>query len=929
MASFFASCAPARLRSWLRSMTHRRRLETEMEAELANHLDHLTADLIRAGVPAAEATRRARIALGSPVVLKEEMRTSLGLRWWDELRADLRYGTRVLLKSRGATTVAAISLALAIGANVTIFSLTKQLLYTQLDVPHAENLRLLAWTGTTKHVAVHHVWGDWNPQPGGRAASSVFAYPIYQRLLAGDTMLDDLFAFKRMGMVAMIGEDNERVRTELVSGNYFAALDVHPQLGRTIEPYDDAVPGQGAVVVISDECWDRTFGRSPSVLGRQIKLNDISFTVVGVAPSGFTGAKDTVHPADFFLPLSMQPLVLPRTGRAPLFTDARTWWVNVMGRARPGVSDAAAQAALNGELAASVRATMPVKPGEDLPQLDLRDGSRGLFEQEQEFAQPMTVLMILVGLVLLLGCVNIANLMLARGTQRQREMSVRMALGANRRRIMRQLLVESLLLASLGGAGGLIASYFGRNVLPTMIASTWEHTEFQVHFDWTVFAFTVGITVLSGILFGLVPALSASRAELNHGLKESAATTTRRRKGMGGKALVGFQIALSTLLVVGAGLFLRTLAGLSAIDVGFRTDHLLLAEIDPPSARYPAGKDVALHQRLEQAFAAAPGVASVTLAEEIYIADDLSSTDFIPLGESYDPSKSQAEDYNIVGNQFFSTLAIPILAGRAFGPQDTPSSTKVAVINQSLARLRFPGQNPIGKRFVTDPHDSDGGGGPLPKNTMEIVGVCADTRYMNLRDQPPPQFFLPYVQQSHAGGKVYEIRTQADPLSVVPALRQIVRQIDPDVAMVNVRTQQQQIDATLQDERIFVVLTSGFGLLALALAAVGIYGIMAYSVAQRTNEMGIRLALGATPGQILSMVLREASWLSVSGVAAGAGACLLLCRLVKSMLYGIAANDPLTFSGTAVLLIGVALIASWIPARRAAAVQPIEALRLE
>jgi predicted permease len=928
MVNSLASHAWARLRSWLRSITHRSRLEAEMEAELANHLDHLTADLVRAGISPVEAARRARIALGSPVALKEEMRASLGLRWWDELQADLRYGARVLIKSRGATIVAAISLALAIGANVTIFSLTKQLLYTRLDAPHAENLRLLAWTGTTKHVAVHHVWGDWSPQPSGRVASSVFAYPAYRRLLAGNPMLDDLFAFKRMGMIATIGEDDERVRTELVSGNYFSALGVHPQLGRAIEPYDDAVPGQGAVVVISDGFWDRAFGRSPAVLGRRIKLNDVSFTVVGVAPRGFTGAKDAVQPADFFLPLSMQPLVLPRSGSPSLFTDSRTWWINVIGRARPGVSDAAAQTALNGELAAIVRATMPVKPGEDLPQLDLRDGSRGLFPQQQEFARPMAVLIILVSLVLLLGCVNIANLMLARGAQRQREMSVRMALGAGRGRIIRQLLVESLLLASLGGAGGLITSYFGRNLLPAMIASTWERTEFHVQFDWMVFAFTVGITALSGILFGLAPALSASRAQLNHGLKENAQTATRR-KGVGGKALVGFQIALSTLLVVGAGLFLRTLAGLSTVDVGFRTDHLLLAEVDPPAGRYPAGKDVALHQRLEQAFATVPGVTSVTLAEEIYIADGFSSTDFLPLGEAYDPAKSQTEKYNIVGNQFFQTLAIPIVEGRAFGPQDTPVSAKVAIINRSLARLRFPGQDPIGKRFVTDPHDSDGGAGPLLKNTIEIVGVCADTRYMNLRDQPPPQFFLPYVQQSHVGGKVYEIRTQTDPESILPSLRKIVRQIDPDVAMVNVRTQQQQIDATLQDERIFVVLTSAFGLLALALAAVGIYGIMAYSVAQRTNEMGIRLALGATPWQILSMVLREASWLSAAGVAAGAGACLLFSRLVKSMLYGVAPNDPITFSGTAALLIAVALIASWIPARRAATVQPIDALRLE
>ncbi|HVU44873.1 MAG TPA: ABC transporter permease [Terracidiphilus sp.] len=925
----FAARALAQLRSWLRSVMHRGRLESEMEAELANHLDSLTADLVRAGQLPDEAARRARIELGSATVLKEEMRASLGLRWWDELHADLRYGARVLMKSPGVTAVAAISLALAIGANTTIFSLTKQLLYTRLDVPHAENLRLLAWTGTENHVAVHHVWGDWNPLPGGRAASTAFSYPVYRQLRAGGQVLDSLFAFKRMGMIATIGDDGQRVRTELVSGNYFDSLGLRPQMGRAIESSDDTTPGQGAVAVISDQFWDRAYGRSPAVLGTQVKLNDISFTVVGIAPSGFTGVKDALLSVDFFIPLAMQPLVLPRRGSPSLFTDSRTWWVNIMGCARPGISDSQAQAELNGELSAIVRATMRVKPGEDLPQLDLRDGSRGLFVQKNEYARPMTVLMILSGLVLLLGCANIANLMLARGAKRQREMSVRLALGAGRRRIVRQLLVESVLLASLGGACGLVTSYLGRNVLPRMIAATWEHTDFQINFDWKVFLFTVAITVFSGILFGLAPAFSASRAQLNHGLKESAQTATRRRKGAGGKALVGFQIALSTLLVIGAGLFLRTLTGLSAVDVGFRTDHLLLAEVDPPNGRYLAGKDVALHQRLERAFSIVPGVVSVTLAEDPYIADDRSANDFLPQGEVYDPGKSQEENYNIVGNQFFTTLAIPILEGRGFGSQDTSSSPKVAVINQSLARQRFPGQDPIGKHFVTDPHDSDGGGGALPKNSIEIVGLCGDTRYMNLRDEPPPQFFLPYIQQASVGGMVYEIRTLPKPESVLPALRQIVRQIDPDLALVNVRTQQQQIDSTLQNERIFVMLTSGFGLLALALAAVGIYGIMAYSVAQRINEMGIRLALGATPRQLLAMVLREASWLSIAGIGAGAGVCLLLAQLVKSMLYGIAPNDPLTFFGTAMLLIAIALVASWIPACRAASVQPIDALRHE
>jgi predicted permease len=427
----------------------------------------------------------------------------------------------------------------------------------------------------------------------------------------------------------------------------------------------------------------------------------------------------------------------------------------------------------------------------------------------------------------------------------------------------------------------------------------------------------------------MAPALAAARAEVTHGLKEAAQTTTRRRKGMGGKALVGFQVALSTLLVIGAGLFLRTLAKLSEVNVGFRTDHLLLMEITPPVKTYSPAQALAMHQRLEQAFNAVPGVESATPAWGAYLSDDTSRTDFIPQGESYDEAKNQAEDYNAVGNRFFATLGIPIVAGRAFGEQDTHVSQKVAIVNQSLARLRYPGQNPIGKMFSTSTHDADGHASTTGDEWIQIVGVCGDTRYANLRAEPPPQFILPYVQQTDTTGMTYEIRTRVQPESIMPALRAIVRQVDPDLPLVNVRTQDQQIEADLQQERIFVTLTSGFGLLALALACVGIYGIMAYSVANRRSEIGIRMALGAQPGQVRGMILRESTWLAGAGIVVGLAAALLLTRLVKSMLYGIQPYDPPTLAGGVLILLAVAVAASWVPARRAAGVQPMEALRHE
>lgn len=933
----FLSGRLARCRSWFRSAWHRSRLEDDMEAELQNHLENLTGDLERAGLSPAEAARQARIAMGPLLSHKEDMRASLGLHWWDEIGSDLRYAVRMLSKSPGFTAIAAISLALAIGANTAIFSVAKQVLYESLAVPHAADLRLLAWTGSQDHSAVHNIWGDWDRLPGGMAASTSFSYPAFRQLQADNRVVDDLFAFKTMGANATIHGQAMRVHAEMVSGNYYQALEIRPALGRAVEPSDDSAVGQSPVAVISYGLWEREFGKSPSVLGATIKLNNVPLTIVGVNPEGFTGAKNVQQSPDVFVPLAMQPLVHPATLQAARpAADGQThqdaldnpdyWWVNEMGRAKRGVSDSAAQVALTGELQAVVRSTMTVRPGEDLPQVQLRDGSRGLFEQEKMFAKPMAILMSLVGFVLLLACANVANLLLARGARREREMSVRLALGAGRFRILRQMLVESLLLAGLGGVGGSLAGYIGSIVIPKMTENAWERSDFHVHFDWKIFGFTAGLTLLTGLLFGMAPALAAARSEVTHGLKENVHTTTRRRKGAASKALVAFQIALSTLLVIGAGLFLRTLSGLNSVDVGFRTDHLLLAEINPPPRDYPAGKDVDLHRRLEQAFTAIPGVKSVAAAAIPYISDDSERTDFLIEGQSIRHDQSQGEFNNIVGARFFETMGIPILAGRGFDARDTATSPKVAVINQSLARKHFPNENPVGKRFSMN----YSGDAPGPADWIEIVGVCGDTRYSDLRTGPPPQFFLPFVQQPEVGTMTYAIRTAVNPESVTPAIRHVLQQVDPDLPPNNdLRTQEQQIEAAMQQERIFVALTSGFGLLALALASVGIYGIMAYSVAQRTNEIGIRLALGAQRRQMRAMVLRESTALTLAGAVVGLTGAPLFARFIKSMLYGVPANDPLTVGGGVVLLLAIALLSSWIPAARAAAVEPMEALRHE
>ncbi len=893
-----------------------------MDAELAGHVELLTADLVRAGHSAAEAGRRARIALGPALMHKEEMRASVGLRWFDELRADLRYSVRILAKSPGFTAIAAVSLALAIGANTTIFSLARQLLYQRLAVPHAEQLRLLRWNGDGKEV-VHGMWGDFDSTPNSGTTSSVFSYPVYQQLRAHNQVLGDLFAYKEDSMNATIHDDAQRVNAAMVSGNYFTVLEVQPQLGRALRASDD-VAGSTNVALISDAVWLREFGRAESVLGQTITLNQITFTIVGVTPPGFTGAKGVMGGPDVYVPISLQPVIDPK-GKSSLLSDPGLWWVNIMARSKPGIDDLTAQVALDVQLRAAVNATTSMGAGETMPRFALVDGSRGLHYSDRMLRKPIYVLLALTGFVILLACANIANLLLARGAQRQRELSVRLAMGAGRARILRQLLTESLLLASLGGSAGLISAYFGRSIIPNLFTNAWERQDIHAPFDWTVFAFTAAVTLTTGILFGLAPAVLASQTQLSGTLKDTAQSTTRRRKGLTGKSIVAFQIALSTLLVIGAGLFARTLIALNSVDVGFKTDHLLLFEIAPPEVRYPAEKDVAVHAQMEQRIAALPGVESVTMANTPYIADNLNNSGFLPEGESADDYKRQhrnsAEDLNVVGNSFFHTMEIPILAGRSFDARDTATSAKVAVINQALAQKRFPGVNPIGRRFKMDAESLS--------DWIQIVGICANTHYLDLRDEPPAQFFLPYRQQPHAGTMVYEVRTMADPATIAPLLRRVVQAVDTDLPVVNLRTQREQINATMQMERAFAALTAGFGVLALALACVGIYGIMAYSVAQRTNEIGIRLALGAQPGQVQSMILRESTWLTTVGIVAGVGAALGLTRLVKSMLFGVTANDPVTLAAGVGLLLAVALAATWIPARRAAGVQPMEALRHE
>lgn len=899
-----------------------RRFREEMEQHLSLETEHN----LRSGMTPEEARRQAVLKFGAVEAIREQYHAEMSVPFLESVVQDVRYTMRVLGKSWGFTSIAAISLGLAIGANTTIFSVMKRLLVDRLDVPHAEQLRLLHWRGD-RNTAVTSMWGMTDSLPGGIASAS-FSYPAFEQLRRDNHVLEDLFAFKDVGrMNATIGGNAQIVQGALVSGNYFDQMQVEPQIGRPILPVDDHV-GAPAVALISQDLWQRKFGSSPEVVGRTITVNMVRVTIIGVTPPGFTGAKSVQTAPDLFLPLSSQPLVEPRGRNGSLLgaSSPEIWWLNIMGRTKAGTSEQAAQAALDVSLSAAVRSSMRLDAKTTIPRLDLLDGSRGLFLSKQMFGTPLELLMVLVALVLLLACSNIASLLFARSMARQREIGVRLALGAGRGRILRGVLTESMLLATLGGGLGVALAFAGCRTLPTLLANSWETSQFRMPLDVTVLAFTASVTVLSGLLFGIVPAWIATRSDSAVCLKGTARNITQRRKGFGGKMIVGFQIMLSTLLVAGALLFVRTMFNLAHVNPGFRTDHLLIFEVQPPDSRYPPPKDLQLHHQIEQRLRALPGVENVTLSEVGYISESMENTPFLPEGQTMDPDKDQSAWNNAVGSSFFQTMGIPILAGRDFNENDTASAPKVGILSESLARKAFPGQNPIGKHFLAHFHPSEG----TPGDLIEVVGVCGDTRYWSLKQNPVGMFYQPYLQvQNLDFGATYEVRTIMSPESMAPSLRAAVQAIDADLPLVDLRTQQEQIDASMEQERIIAALTASFGVLALVLACVGVYGVMAYSVAQRTSEIGIRIALGALPREVLAIVLREATWLGLGGIALGVGAALLSARMVKSLLYGLAPNDPVVLAASATLLALAGLAATWIPARRAAAVQPMEALRHE
>jgi predicted permease len=895
----------------------RRRTNIELEDEIQGHIQMLKERFLLQGMGPRDAEAAARRQFGNTTLLRERYHEQLTFSLFSTLARDLHFGLRQLRRNPTLTGVAITSLALGIGANTAIFTAAKRVLFDSLPVRNPHQLRLLTWVSGHEQP-VPPVWGDVGPNEDGGLRGDSFSYPVLEEMRRRTGTLQALIAFKDAPMTITVDGHAEIINAELISGNAFSSLGVQAELGRTLSPADDLAPGSGPVVVISDGFWAQRFARSPLVLGKAISLNGVPVTIIGVSSERFAGLQ-MGSSMQAFVPLTMQPILLPRpqNGSVSLLNDPQSWWVQIL--VRVDASEGRAQAELD---AALRQAAMPIlKHTGDLDRFHLRlePGDRGLDYLRGAYARPSYVLLALAGLVLLLACLNLANLQLARSATRQRELSTRMALGAGRWGIARQMLTESLLLSGFGGAAGLLLGFLGRNVVPRLLMKSPQPELVLAQFDWRVVLFTLAISLATGILFGLAPVWQATRMASHTGLRESGGGTVDRRRFWFDKSLVTAQVALSTTLLIGAGLFVHTLINLNSLPLGFASNNVLLFRLTLPRTRYSDAQSTTFFRQLKEKLASVPGVRSVTFSNIAIIGDGHSGATFRLHGhpQEKDPARVQT---NGVGADFFQTLGIPILQGRALDRHDTAISPKVAVVNRALAEKFFPHENPIGKTFETDADDA---GGPIL-----IVGIAADTRYADMRSETPPTFYVPYVQAVNAPARMMvELRTSSGPAGVLTGVRTAVESLDRDLPMMDLRTMQEQVRSTLSDERALAELAGGFSLLALVLASIGIYGMMAYTVTSRTGEIGLRIALGARANQVLSGVLREAFVLTGAGIVLGLLAALWLTRFIRVMLYGLAGTDALTVGGAAALLIAVSLLAAFAPALRASRIDPIRALR--
>jgi len=924
----------------LRSLFRWTQADQELDDELRDHLERKTEEYIAQGMRQEEAHRRARLDLEGIEQTKEKCRDARRVNWIQDFIQDLHFGLRMLRKSPGFTAVAVLTLALGIGANTAIFSLINAVMLETLPVKNPQQLVLLDWTsGAWPEDIVKGLAGTWYKEKSGRATSTSFPYAIYDDICARNQTFSSLAAFAGNGSQLNVGYKGQpgRADGELVSGTFFSTLGVPPILGRLFTVDDDRL-GASPAAVISYVYWEQRFGRDPGVIGKTLTINSVPFTIIGVSASGFFGVEPG-RSVDIWVPLHTQPQVEPSwspvqpdSGKPSasnsnyLFEARDGWWVVIIGRLMPAVDQQQARTALEVTLQQSMapQVKSATKP-QTIPHIGLESASKGLDYLRKEFSKPLFILMTVAGLVLLIACANVANLLLARSKSRQKEISVRLAIGARRGRLVRQLLTEGLLLAALGGAASVILAFWGTNMLVAFMASGRWPISLSVSPDLRVFGFAATVSMLSGILFGLSPALRSTQVDLTPALKESPGDMSPGARGKSGirlglaEGLIVTQVSLSLVLLVGAGLFVRTLTSLQSVNLGFNEHNLLLFSIDPTQDGYSGQRLANFYQDLMRRLESLPGVRSVSLSHSTLIGGG-GNWQMLHIG-GYVPKSGEevGAAVNWIGQNFFETLGIPVVLGRSVTEGDTESAPKVVVVNERFVRQFLGAGNPIGRRIGL----GDKGG-----QDVEIVGVVADTKYFDLREDAPETIYLPW-QQYPNGAMNFEVRTLQNPMELTAAVRQVAQNMDRNLALYDVRSQVEQISKTLSQERLFARLTSFFGALAMLLACVGIYGVMGFAVTRRTREIGIRMALGASRSEIANMVLRETLALVGIGMILGIIVALGASRLVASMLYGIKPDNPLTIAIAALLMVAAALLAAYFPVRRAASVDPMVALRYE
>jgi predicted permease len=834
----------------------------------------------------------------------------------------------MLLQAKSWTTVVVLSLALGIGANAALFSAINGLLIKTLPVRDPDTLVRLRWSGKNDMVTSSSDYGFTGTDENGRNIRSTFSYPMFRQFVTDNKTMTDLFACAPFGRVSVAVDGQADIATSFIStGNYYRVLGVNAMLGRTIVPEDDQ-PSAPPVAVLSARYWRSRFGSDPKAVGKVIRINNIPVTVIGVLPPEFTGIQQTVSDGyEVGVPLALDgQLSTGPAEQSARMTQPTYWWLQVMGRLKPGATAAQVHGNLEGvfqqtaraglkeylaSLSDAERGTMRNRNRSEVPRLRVEPGSRGIYDVNPTDKRAVAILSVVVILVLLIVCANVANLLLSRATSRRKEISVRLSLGATRGRLIRQLLTESLLLAFLGGGLGVLVGYWGQRLLPGPPGQV-------TALDWRVLAFVLGVTGLTGLIFGVAPALRATGMSVSTALKENSRSVVGSRSLLS-RLLLVVQVAISLVLLVGAGLFLRTLQNLRSVDVGFNPQNLVIFRVNPQLNRYDDQRTRQLYDQLTDALRAAPGVRAVTGSQPALLTGSVNGTGIYVQGRTYTLDAKVDINRLVVLPDFFEIMGIPMLTGRGFTSRDDDAAPKVAVINGAAARKYFPGENPIGRRFGSSPEENA---------TLEIVGVVRDAKYNSVRDEAPPTMYVPY-RQTRTGGVLLEVRTAGNPVAAMNTIRETVRRIDPNLPIMDMWTQMEQIERRFLQEKLFAQANAFFGGLAVVLAAVGLFGLMSYSVSRRTNEIGIRMALGARRQDVLRLVMRESMTLVIVGIVIGLGVALGTSRLVETLLFGLAPTDAFSLATAVLLMIAVSALAGYLPARRASRVDPMVALHQE